>query len=44
MPPLDARVAGKKLRNEALSARALGDLQTWIDDRASQGLPALSRA
>jgi methylenetetrahydrofolate--tRNA-(uracil-5-)-methyltransferase len=44
MPPLEARIKGKKLRNEALSARALGDLQTWIDDRASQSIPALSRA
>jgi methylenetetrahydrofolate--tRNA-(uracil-5-)-methyltransferase len=44
MPPLAARLKGKKLRNEALSARALADLQTWIDDRASQSLPALSRA
>jgi methylenetetrahydrofolate--tRNA-(uracil-5-)-methyltransferase len=44
MPPLAARLKGKKLRNEALSARALADLQTWIDDRASQNLPALSRA
>ena len=43
-PPLDARIKGKKLRNEALSARALADLQTWIDDRASQDIPALSRA
>jgi len=44
MPPLAARLKGKKLRNEALSARALADLQTWIDDRASQNVPALSRA
>ena len=44
MPPLAARIKGKKLRNEALSARALADLQTWIDDRASQNIPALSRA
>jgi len=44
MPPLAASLKGKKLRNEALSARALVDLQTWIDDRASQNVPALSRA
>jgi methylenetetrahydrofolate--tRNA-(uracil-5-)-methyltransferase len=44
MPPLEARMSGKKLRNEAISARALADLQTWIDDRASKGIPALSRA
>jgi len=44
MPPLAARRTGKKLRNEALSARALADLQTWIDDRTSQIVPALSRA
>jgi methylenetetrahydrofolate--tRNA-(uracil-5-)-methyltransferase len=44
IPPLAARLKSKKLRNEALSARALADLQTWIDDRASQNVPALSRA
>jgi methylenetetrahydrofolate--tRNA-(uracil-5-)-methyltransferase len=44
MPPLAARLKGKQLRNEALSARALADLQAWIDDRASQSIPALSRA
>jgi len=44
MPPLATRLKGKKLRNEALSARALADLQTWIDDRAPQDVPALSRA
>jgi len=34
---------GKKQRNEALAARALADLQTWIHDRTSQALPAVSR-
>jgi len=38
------RVRGKKERNEALSARALSDLQQWADDRASQSVPAVSRA
>jgi methylenetetrahydrofolate--tRNA-(uracil-5-)-methyltransferase len=34
----------RKLRNLALSERALADLQQWVDDRTSQGLPAVSRA
>jgi len=44
MPPLDKAPRGKKLRNEALSARALADLQAWIHDRTSQTLPAVSRS
>jgi methylenetetrahydrofolate--tRNA-(uracil-5-)-methyltransferase len=51
MQPLALREArgegvpkGRKARNEALSARALADLQTWIHDRASEGVPAVSRA
>ena len=44
MQPLDNAPKGKKLRNEALSARALADLQTWIHDRTSQTLPAVSRS
>jgi methylenetetrahydrofolate--tRNA-(uracil-5-)-methyltransferase len=42
--PLDKAPKGKKLRNEALSARALADLQTWINDRTSQSLSPVSRA
>ena len=41
---LDHRVRGKKERNEALSARALADLQQWVHDRTSQSVPAASRA
>jgi methylenetetrahydrofolate--tRNA-(uracil-5-)-methyltransferase len=44
MPPLAKAPKGKKLRNEALSARALAELQTWIHDRTSQGVPEVSRA
>ena len=45
MPPLEGRAPrAKKLRNQALSERALADLQTWIDERASQIIPAASRA
>jgi methylenetetrahydrofolate--tRNA-(uracil-5-)-methyltransferase len=44
MRPLDRPPRGKKLRNEALSARALADLQAWINDRTSPGLPQVSRA
>ena len=44
MQPLDRPPRGKKLRNEALSARALADLQAWINDRTSPGLPQVSRA
>jgi methylenetetrahydrofolate--tRNA-(uracil-5-)-methyltransferase len=43
MQPLDRTVKGKKLRNEALSARALTDLQTWVHDRTPQSVPAVSR-
>ena len=44
MAPLDRPPRGKKLRNEALSARALADLQAWINDRTSPGVPQVSRA
>src|SRR5262249_15619341 len=30
MPPLEEAPKGKRLRNEALSARALADLETWM--------------
>src|SRR5262249_48847342 len=43
MQPLDRTVKGKKARNEALSARALADLQRWIHDRAPESVPAVSR-
>jgi len=43
MQPLEKAPKGKKLRNEALSARALADLQTWVHDRTSQDVPAVSR-
>jgi len=35
---------GKKLRNLALSERALADLQQWVNDRTPQSVPAVSRA
>src|SRR5437868_10349739 len=41
MQPLEKAPKGKKPRNEALSARALADLQAWIHDRASEGIPAV---
>jgi methylenetetrahydrofolate--tRNA-(uracil-5-)-methyltransferase len=44
MPRLEAAPRSKKLRNVALSERALADLQTWIHDRTSQSLPAVSQA
>jgi methylenetetrahydrofolate--tRNA-(uracil-5-)-methyltransferase len=42
MPPLSQAPKGKKLRNLALSDRALRDLQAWVDARASQTLSAVS--
>ena len=44
MQALENAPKGKKLRNEALSARALADLQTWVNDRTSQSLSPVSRA
>ena len=41
---LDQAPRGKKLRNLALSERALADLQQWVNDRAPQSVPAVSRA
>jgi methylenetetrahydrofolate--tRNA-(uracil-5-)-methyltransferase len=35
---------GKKLRNLALSERALADLQQWVHDRTTQSVPAAPRA
>jgi methylenetetrahydrofolate--tRNA-(uracil-5-)-methyltransferase len=36
MQPLDRAPKGKKLRNEALSARALADLEGWLMLRQAQ--------
>ncbi len=48
MQPLDPALGrpprGKKLRNMALSERALGDLRTWLNDRASQKLSEVSQS
>jgi methylenetetrahydrofolate--tRNA-(uracil-5-)-methyltransferase len=44
MQPLTDAPRGKKLRNLALSDRALADLQRWVNERASQSLPAVSQA
>ena len=41
---LDKAPRGKKLRNLALSERALADLQQWVNDRTPQSVPAVSRA
>jgi methylenetetrahydrofolate--tRNA-(uracil-5-)-methyltransferase len=35
MPPLAGAPRGKKLRNQALSERALGDLDGWMQSRSS---------
>jgi methylenetetrahydrofolate--tRNA-(uracil-5-)-methyltransferase len=47
MEPLPRAPKGKKARNEALAARALAALETWMarpcDDRTSDGVPAVSR-
>jgi methylenetetrahydrofolate--tRNA-(uracil-5-)-methyltransferase len=44
MPPLERAPAQKKLRNIALSERALADLQTWLNDRTSEALSEVSRS
>jgi methylenetetrahydrofolate--tRNA-(uracil-5-)-methyltransferase len=44
MQPLPSAPRGKKQRNLALAGRALADLQDWVDERASQSLPAVSEA
>jgi methylenetetrahydrofolate--tRNA-(uracil-5-)-methyltransferase len=41
---VDKAPRGKKLRNLALSERALADLQQWVNDRTPQSVPAVSRA
>jgi len=40
MPPLERAPKGKKLRNEALSARALADLDRWIAATVAAGSAA----
>jgi methylenetetrahydrofolate--tRNA-(uracil-5-)-methyltransferase len=42
MEPLRNAPKGRKLRNLALSERALRDLQAWAHDRSSQSVPAAS--
>jgi methylenetetrahydrofolate--tRNA-(uracil-5-)-methyltransferase len=42
MEPLPNAPKGRKLRNLALSARALCDLQAWAHDRSSQRVPTAS--
>ena len=42
MPPLSPAPKGKKLRNLALSDRALLDLQAWVHARSPQTVPAVS--
>ena len=42
MPPVSPAPKGKKLRNLALSERALRDLQAWFDARAPQTVSAVS--
>jgi len=46
MQPLHNAPRGKRQRNLALSERALGDLQAWVDGRSaqSQRVPAVSQA
>ena len=44
MQPLQKAPKGKKLRNEALSARALADLQQWVNGRTSQSVSPVSLA
>jgi methylenetetrahydrofolate--tRNA-(uracil-5-)-methyltransferase len=44
MPSLDRPPRDKAARKTAMSERALADLQTWIHDRTSQSLSAVSQA
>ncbi len=44
MQPLVNPPKGKPSRNHALSERALGDLQNWIDAHRSESVPAVSPA
>jgi methylenetetrahydrofolate--tRNA-(uracil-5-)-methyltransferase len=44
MPALERAPKHKLARKLALSERALADLQTWMHERTSQSLPAVSQA
>ena len=44
MPPLLRAPRSKVARKLAISERALADLQTWMHERTSQSLPAVSQA
>ena len=44
MQPLVNPPKGKPFRNHALSERALGDLQNWIDAHRFESVPAVSPA
>jgi methylenetetrahydrofolate--tRNA-(uracil-5-)-methyltransferase len=44
MEPLSRAPRSKMARKLAVSERALADLQTWLDARASQSVPQVSRA
>jgi methylenetetrahydrofolate--tRNA-(uracil-5-)-methyltransferase len=44
MPPLPRAPKHKLARKLAMSERALADLQTWMHERTSQSLPAVSQA
>jgi methylenetetrahydrofolate--tRNA-(uracil-5-)-methyltransferase len=44
MPPLEAPPKHKPARKLAISERALADLRTWMHERTSQSLPAVSQA
>jgi methylenetetrahydrofolate--tRNA-(uracil-5-)-methyltransferase len=44
MPPLERAPRSRMARKLALSERALADLQTWRDERASSRLPEVTRA
>jgi methylenetetrahydrofolate--tRNA-(uracil-5-)-methyltransferase len=43
MPPLEAPPKHKPARKLAISERALADLRTWMHERTSQSLPAVSQ-
>jgi methylenetetrahydrofolate--tRNA-(uracil-5-)-methyltransferase len=44
MPALERAPKHKLARKLAISERALADLQTWMHERTSQSLPAVSQA
>jgi methylenetetrahydrofolate--tRNA-(uracil-5-)-methyltransferase len=44
MPPLERAPKHKQARKLAIAERALADLQTWMHERTSQSLPAVSQA